>query len=548
MESKDVGLTDYFSAFRRRRRLALGLGVPIFAVAAILAIALPSVYRSVAVFKLKDASGNQGFQGRGPDSYDAYADRYVTGLTQLVLRHDSLKTVFDTVPLPAGMTQGEAMKQLADKIRAEMVTEKILDPENGRERVINSGFSVSVENRDPDFAFRGAKWAADAFIRASREYALTESKSQSAFYAAEADRVRAKIADLEAKLADFKKQNFDQLPETAQANLNVRNQVEQELTSNAREITTLQQNRIFAEQQLSQAQMTNTGASLATLQAEYDTKALTYSPDHPDMIALRHQIAALKHGGPVGTDNSLKSQLQSQEAVLAETRQRYSEDHPDVKLLIKSIAQLKARIAAGEKADTSDADSSPMVSQLRVQIHSLDTQISALQARDGELRAQRTRLESHMASTPEVERNYQAISRDLGTAHAQYDQLITHRQEADVKSASIISGESDKFSLVQPPVLPDKPAKPSRIAIAMLGLIGALVVAVMGTLMAEAMDPTVRGARDIRAALNESPLSVIPKIKNTVSKRKQSRQAMAAVTSLVAGIPLLYLLIRLVVR
>jgi len=547
MESKDssVGLSDYSAALRRRRRLAVCLGLPIFVVAAILAVALPSVYRSTAAFKLKESQATPDPQTGSPDSY---ADRYVSVLTEMVLRPDNLNAMLDKVTPPGIPDRDKEMARLAKGIKVDMVTEKILDPTSGRERAILSGFTVSADSRDPIVAWHAASWLADAFVRVSRDYALAQSSSESKFYASEADRVRDRIAAYEAKLADFKRKNFDQLPETAQANLNVRSQVEQELAATEREIGTVEQNRIFAAQQLQEAQVSNNGASLAQLQSDYQTKAQTYATDHPDMIALRHQIDALRHGRSVGTDGSLQAQLQAQQAILVEMRQRYSDDHPDVKRVVKNIATLQTRIANGEKVDTSDAQASPMVAQLRVQVHALDTQIGALQSRAAELRARRTQLDSHMASTPEVERDYEAITRDLGTAHAQYDQLVNRRMEADVKSASITSGESDKFSLIQTPLLPRQPAQPSRLAIGMLGLIGAIVVGLMGTLLSEALDSTVRGTRDIRIGLSETPLSAIPKIRNSISKRRRSRQAAVAAVSLLVGIPVLYLLVLLVVR
>jgi uncharacterized protein involved in exopolysaccharide biosynthesis len=546
MESKDsVGSADYFAALRRRRRLAVCLGLPIFILAAILAVALPSVYRSAAVFKLKESQATQDPQTGGADSY---ADRYISVLAEMVLRPDNLNAMMDQVAPPGIADRNATIARLAKGIKVDMVTEKILDPASGRERAILSGFTVSADSRDPNVAWHAANWLSDAFVRVSRDYALAQSTSESKFFANEADRVRDRIAAYEAKLADFKRKNFDQLPETAQANLNVRSQVEQELAASEREIGTVEQNRIFAAQQLQEAQLSNNGASLAQLQSDYQTKAQTYATDHPDMIALRHQIDALKHGRSVGTDGSLQAQLQAQQSILVEMRQRYSEDHPDVKRVVKNIATLEARIASGEKVDTSDSQASPMVAQLRVQVHALDTQISALQSRAAELRARRTQLDSHMASTPEVERDYEAITRDLGTAHAQYDQLMNRRMEADVKSASITSGESDKFSLIQRPLLPKAPSQPSRVAIGLLGLIGAIVVGLMGTVLAEALDSSVRGARDIRIGLNETPLSAIPKIRNSISKRRRSRQAAVAAVSLLVGVPVLYFLVLLVVR
>jgi len=548
MESSDsVGLTDYASAVKRRRRLAVCMGLPIFIVAAILAVALPSIYRSTAVFKLKEAQNIQDPQTSGTD----YADRYINVLSEMVVRPDNLNALVNQVTPdvpPTGIERKAAVGQWAKAIKVDMVTEKILDPQTGREKAILSGFTVSADSRDPNVAWHAANWLSDAFVRVSREYALAQSKNDSKFYAGEADRVRERIAAYETKLADFKRQNFDQLPETAQANLNVRSQVEQELASSEREIGTLEQNRIFAAQQLQEAQLSNNGAGLAELESEYKTKAETYATDHPDMIALRHQIDALKHGRAVGTDGSLQSQLQAQQEILAEMRQRYSEDHPDVKLAEKNIATLQERISRGEKADPTEAQSSPMVAQLRVQVHALDTQIAALQSRTAELRARRMQLDSHMASTPGVERDYEAITRDLGTAHTQYDQLMNHRMEADVKSASITSGESDKFSIVKQPFLAAEPTKPSRIAIALLGLIAAIIVGLMSTVLAEGLDSSVRGSRDIRIGLNETPLSAIPKISNSLSKRRRIRQATVAAISLLVGVPALYFVVLLVVR
>src|SRR6202142_1792636 len=252
MESKDsAGLTDYVSALKRRRRLAVCLGLPIFIVAVILAIALPSVYRSAAEFKLKDS---QNAQEQQSGSADSYADRYISALTETVLRPDNVNVMLDQVTPPGATDRTMAMMRLAKGIKIDMVTEKILDPQSGRERAILSGFTVSADSRDPNVAWHAANWLADAFVRVSRENALSQSMSEAKFFASEADGVRDRIAAYEAKLADFKRKNFDQLPETAQANLNVRSQVEQELAAAEREIGTVEQNRIFAAQQLQEAQ------------------------------------------------------------------------------------------------------------------------------------------------------------------------------------------------------------------------------------------------------------------------------------------------------
>ena len=211
-------------------------------------------------------------------------------------------------------------------------------------------------NRDPETAQKVSTWLANAFIvdgrRAAAEQVLTESR----FYAAEADRQRAKIMDSEARLARFKEQNFDRLPDTTQANLNVKGMTDQDLQGVERDLRAQQQNRTFILQQLQQARAAGANVdTLRALEAEYAKKAAVYDPNHPDMIALRQQIDAMRSAQPpAGSGSDLEAQLAAQRANLAEMRQRYSEDHPDVKRLERTIQELQARIASGEKDQGTD--------------------------------------------------------------------------------------------------------------------------------------------------------------------------------------------------
>ena len=95
---------------------------------------------------------------------------------------------------------------------------------------------------------------------------------------------------------------------------------------------------------------------------------------------------------------------------------------------------------------------------------------------------------------------------------------------------SIASGRSDELSLVQAPALPAKPAKPKRIAIAAIGLMLAILLSLTGVVVAESVDQTVRGSRDVRRVLDLAPLGVIPEIQDAVATRRQ-RWRMATLTA-----------------
>jgi uncharacterized protein involved in exopolysaccharide biosynthesis len=503
---------------------------------------LPDIYASTATFQLKT---NASDRAKG----DNYADRYVSGLTDSVLKSSQLREALDTLqPYPqlAG-DRTAALRKFQGDVSVAMVTQKILDPQSGLARNINTGFTVEYDNRDPQRAQQVGAWLASAFIAESRRDAVAAAASEAKFYAAEADQERAKITESEARLAKFKQENFDRLPDSAQANLNVKNATESELEGIERDMRTLQQNRVFIMQQLQQARATGANAdTLRDLEQEYQKKATVYDENHPDMVAMRRQIDSLRRGDSVAAGSSLQAQLSAQRSILAETRQRYSEDHPDVKRIERQIASLEARIASGERdsADQSGGARTPVVVQLETQLNGTDTQISSLTRRGQELRDKLNGLQGRIASTPEVERAYDTLNRDAGTARQQYDQLIEKRMDSEVNAAAIANGTADQFVLIGAPGLPKAPSKPPRVSIAVIGLIGGMLLALMATLGAIAFDSTVRGAGDVHTLLGTSPLGFVPVIRNAAFYRRRGLQMTAVAASVILGLPVCYFLIR----
>jgi polysaccharide biosynthesis transport protein len=536
---------DYFAVISRRRGLILAIWLPIVLVALVLALALPSFYRSSATFKfvrdINDPNQNQ-------NSSSAYADHYVSSLRDSVLSAERLSAL-PTTALPPVAQAGDVTsvsRQLKLGTRVTMITQKVLDPSTGLERTINTGFTVAYDDRDPQRAEKVAAWLNDAFVSVSRQDGVKQSAELAKFFAAEADRTRAKIAALEANLADFKQKNFDQLPEAAQANLNVKNQLDQDLQSTERELRMYQQNRVLLMQQLQQARaQTGDADTLRALEDEYQRKLAIYDVNHPDMIAMRRQIESLKRGDSAGATTSLQAQLATQRSILAETKLRYSEDHPDVKRLERNIQSLEARIASGEQSSGEVIPLTPAVTQLQTQVNANDTQISSLQQHIEEIHRRVEGLQGRLASTPEVEREYDTLTRDAGTARQQYDEMITKRTQAEVNAAEIAGGTADKFVLFVAPVLPTSAAWPPRLGIALIAVLGASLLAFMAAIGATAIDPTVRGSRDVATLLDVSPIGIVPIIRNAEFSRRQTWRLATALAGIAIGVPVLYFLTRI---
>jgi succinoglycan biosynthesis transport protein ExoP len=547
MDTERFEFSDYVNSLWLRRRLILAIWIPTVLLTLVLALGLPSKFGSTATFQLKTDLNDHA---RG----DNYADRYISGLTGTVLASPELRAALSSLaPYPRYKNDPmAALKELQSDVQVEMITQKILDPQTGLERKLNTGFTVTYVNQDPETAQKVAAWLANAFTVDGRRAAADQVFNESRFYAAEADHQQAKIAESETRLARFKEENYDRLPETTQANLNVKSMDDQDLAGVERDLRAQQQNRTFILQQLQQARTLGPDQdALRALEDEYAKKSAVYDPNHPDMIALRQQINAMRAGSSsAGTGSDPEAQLAAEQSTLAELRQRYSEDHPDVKRLERVIKDLQARIASEQKgpaAATVHASHSPAIVQLETQLNGVETQIAALEQQRAELRNKEANLQIRLQSTPEVQRTYDALNRDAATARQMYDQLNGKRMDADIRVAAIKIGTVDQFSLVSPPLIPKAPSKPPRIGITVIGLIGATFLALMAALGASALDSTVRGSRDLMTILKMTPIAVVPVIRNAEFARQRRRQfAVVAVTTAVV-IPVLCVLVRFAV-
>ncbi len=543
------GIGDYVSIVRKRRRLMFMIGLPIVALGGLLALGLPDIYRASGLIEIEGAENvrqnvtNPTLQDTIARASDEplYADQYVQSLSTQVLNDQNLSQLLAKHQLYEDQAADpkSALKRLRKDIEVDMVTVPILDPESGREREVVTAFTVSYDNRDPQRAFQGATWLTDAFLEGNRQDRRNYAAGTAKFFASEAERMRKRVGELEGRLAEFKAKNIGQLPELSGMNMSSMDRAENEINSVESQLQGLRRERVFLVAQLQQARSTGPEtASVNALEAEYKQRLATYDPNHPDLISLRRQIDMMRSGGsPTGM--TLRQQVQQQRSILAEARQRYGEDHPDIKRIQRNIDSLEARIKSGESADSTLAADSPMAVQLQTQLNATDMQIAALQARGLELRRKMTDLETRMTSAPQVERDFQAVTRDLASARAKFEDLLKRQMDSEVSEAAIAGGTADKFHVKAKAILPDKPAKPQRIAIFAVAVAFSLIAALSSIVFAQLIDPTVRGVRDIRDILDVTPLTAVPVIerpgRNPHRKLRWGFASKAAVALLAVG-------------
>ena len=342
--------SDYLAAIKRRRMLLAIVALPIVACALALAIGMPDIFVSTGLITFSDATVSGELpDGQGPGASNARRSTWTSTSTACppsVLsprRSASCSTQVPGLVEPRARAATMPCRTSSARPRVETVKVPVLDPDTGREREIISAFTVSYDSRDPvqaqkvaDLADRRLPHGEPLQSAGARQGGDRSSTTR------ETEKYRSEIAQAEAKLAQFKAKNFGQLPELTDLNLNLLDRTQRDLDDVGQQIA-----RAAAGQDLPAAAArrrprtrARTRGCWRQLQAEYNKKLATYDENHPDMIALRRQIDALKAGGGAVDSLSLPAQLQAQKAILAQARQRYSEDHPDVKRIERQIKTL----------------------------------------------------------------------------------------------------------------------------------------------------------------------------------------------------------------
>jgi uncharacterized protein involved in exopolysaccharide biosynthesis len=498
--------SDYFETFRRRLNLSLSIFGVVFGIAAIAAIGLTDVYRSSTEMRIDLEGPNVDLLE--PLALTSYADQYIDSLRQRAITDDNITAWIEETEAYAEERDDIALPELVarvhENIRIEMVATTVTDPRSGKPVDLITGFAAAFNAHKPEDARIIAQKLAAAFLDEDRQIRTERAAAASGFLRGEIDLKRQEIIRLEAEIAEFKEANAGSLPELMGLNMTVLERSERDLQGIETEIRALQQDKIFRESQLEEIRQGSVSVEgLRKLEEEYLRAISIYGPDHPDVVRMRRQVAAMT-GGAI--DSGEGSEIQRMEAELAAARQRYSEVHPDVLSLKRRLETLRS----GGSTGSTENDINPVYLQLRAQVNALNTELAGLRARALTIKDKFDQTQDRIARMPQVEREYLKLNRALQTEQLAFDDLRSRMAQAQ-QTESFESGERGaRLVKVRDAALPGSPAGPPRIAIMVLGSLLAVALAIGATVLAEALDGSVRSRRDVQALVNTPPIAEIP--------------------------------------
>ncbi len=521
---------ELFEALGRRivpMLLVLFVG---FALAGVAAWFWPATYRSTGVILIEQQEMPADFVRSAVSSY---ADQRVQIIGQRVMTSANLLSIahkFDLYSAEKTPPSREAvLGRMRKDIRLEMISADVMDPRIGRPTKATIAFSVGFDSRSPKVAAEVASELTSLYMRENIESRQQLAEGTAAFLNEEAQKLGGRVAELENKIAQFKEANREALPELGEFNMQLMSRTDEELRNIDSRARLLDQQIVFLDGQMAQVTPSSLYVSeggerilspadrLKIARTEYASASATYSEEHPTVKRLKREIEGLEAEvrGPAAS-NDVSRALTEARGQMASLRERYSEDHPDVVALKRRIASLEQQLSGASAAASrpssgrSEKADNPAYIQLQSQKHAAEQERASLIAEKAQLRARLQSFESRLAQAPTVERDYNALLRELESEKSKYADVRQKQMEAQLASNLETERKGERFTLIEPPREADVPVSPNRLAMLVLGCGLSLATAIGLGLILEALDTRIRGRRGIVALLDTPPLAVIP--------------------------------------
>ena len=159
------------------------------------------------------------------------------------------------------------------------------------------------------------------------------------------------------------------------------------------------------------------------------------------------------------------------------------------------------------------------------QLEAANAEISSLKISRASLQAKIETLERRLIESPEVERKYRALAREYDTARAKYVDVKAKLSEAKIGESLEMGKQSEKFTVIEPPLFPQQPVSPNRPALLLLGIFLSAALAFAVALIREMVDDAVYDRMTVLSLTGLMPIAVLPTIYTAgeIAQRKHKK-------------------------
>jgi polysaccharide biosynthesis transport protein len=344
------------------------------------------------------------------------------------------------------------------------------------------GFTITFYHSDPLKAQEVTDRMARLFIDETVKSRAQQVEGAVDFLVTQVNDARRELENKDAALRRYKEERMGKLPEQLTANL----------------------------------------ATLQVLQREMQTidEGLLFGREKQEALArgVGHSGSG---GSSAGAPSAGAAELDALNRELAALRTRYKDAHPDVENTRARIARLQARLAETRQAAASATDTRPEVEPslalAREQLERANVEVRRLEDRQRDLESRIAVIRGNVEETPRTEQELSTLTRDYKKLDENYTALLAKQLEAQMSGRLEQRWKGERFRMLDPASLSDKPVFPKPPMFIAFGALLGLALGVAASLMAEYLDPTVKDSDVLQAVQGYPVLASIPHLSDLVA-------------------------------
>ena len=531
-QAKDI--QDYVVAIRKRKTAIFSIITVILFLTVSISFLLPAVYQSESTILIEQQEIPSELV---MSTVTSYAAERIQTIQARVMTRTNLLRIIDKFELYESErrfeTNEEIIARIQDDVSLDVISAEVVDPRTGRPSSATIALSLSYKGESPEKVQRVTNELTSLYLNENLSSRTQKATDTSEFFKEETDRLGKLIDELESKVAIFKQQHSKSLPELQRLNLEIMQRKESEITSLDSRLRVLDEKRFYLNGQLAQIEPGNPNVPgsverLKALQSEFASIKSKYSDEHPDVLRLKNEIASLEAetGKTDGTD-AIANELKVLNGELAQKRRKYTAEHPDIVALESKIDRLNTELNRVKNLPQQSyhlqQPDNPIYITIMSQLAGVESEMESIKDQRVRVQEKISELEKSLYEAPQVEREYLILKRDYENAVSRYQETKAKQMHADVAKQLESESKGERFTLIDPAVLPEEPISPNRPAIVFLGFVLALGCGFGFAIVADAISGSVRGARGVQRLLGSLPLSVIPYEMNLQDKAKTKR-------------------------
>jgi succinoglycan biosynthesis transport protein ExoP len=493
-------LATILESVHRRRLLALLPFLFVLTAAVSFAMFLPGLWTARALILVDRQQIPESFV---KPTVTGDLESQLLTLSQEILSRPRLARIVEELDLYPRLRASHSRDEIAERMRRDIRLDSQGEDRRARGPVKTLAFSVAYSATDPRTSMLVANKLADLYVAENLRYREQQAVGTSQFLESQLAEVRARLQDQEQRIAEYKEQHMGELPEQREANL--------------RTLERLQQQLLLAHENNRRANEQRQLITRALAEIDQSGGVASSASEGPHVSPAEATAARLA--------------LLRQEAAAAEARQ--GPRAPAVAHLHEQIRDLEARLAAQAPAaaprparregrELRVAPQNPYVMSLMQQLDQANVEAKTTTEEIAAFKGQIAQYERRIENTPRREQELALIARDYETTRELFRSLLGKRGEAEMAADLEQGHKGERFRLIEPAALPERPVGPNRLRLLLVGLVLALGASALTVVLAEQVDTSYRTVDELRASLPVPALWAIPRI---ATERDRARSA-----------------------